>query len=114
MPNDTETKPTNTAAEAPASPAERRSADPLTDVLSRVPPAVAAEYEAARSELALLGAAVTAIAGSSEAEALTYARAVRNDVARIAVRWARARKALNDAAQLLAPRSGQLGDRHLG
>lgn len=63
-------------------------------LLDAVAPAVADEYVAAKAEVAQLGQALGLALSSDELGAFKAARAMRGQVVRIAVRWAKARKGL--------------------
>jgi len=87
-----ENKPAN-ASPSPAAPLGSQVADVVASALANAPEGLRREYEEARNELALLSAAIAEIAkAQDESTALELARAVRSRVARIAVRWCRARR----------------------
>lgn len=72
----------------------------IESVLERVRilnPAVADEFVAARNEMSHAAAALAHAFGGSEVDAMKWARGLRSQVVRIAVRWARARDGLTKA-----------------
>lgn len=89
-------------AEQPPEPADASAAEggapahpELQRLLEAAPAHVRHEYEEARKELAVLGMAIATIAQArDEATVIAVARQVRSRVARIGVRWLRARSAV--------------------
>jgi hypothetical protein len=79
---------------------QRTGVDAILERLAESAPEVVREYKEARDKLQLLSRAVAcASAGNDEAETLLFARAVRNEVVNVMLRWHRAKAQLARCAR---------------
>lgn len=69
------------------------------ELARKVDPMAVLEYEAARVEMLACADAFGRAMTGLEVDALKWARGLRSQIARVAVRWARARAAVVEAAE---------------